>query len=112
MNHSVLDATVFGEMCELMGDALGDFIVTYLDNTPKLINKIATGLTDNNAEAIYHAAHQIKGGSGSIGAMQLASTSLAIEKIGKAGSTEGVPPLLIQLKADYALVEAELKNLL
>lgn len=112
MNNSVLDPTVFGEMRELMGDALGEFITTYLDNTPRLISKIETGLANNDAKIVYHSAHQLKGGSGSIGASQLAAISMEIEKIGKAETLEGVASLLAQLKTEYARVEAELKPLL
>ncbi|MDQ1362298.1 MAG: hypothetical protein QG652_158 [Pseudomonadota bacterium] len=112
MTNSVLDSTVFGEMRELMGDALGEFITTYLDNTPLLINKIESGLTAKDAKTVYHSAHQLKGGSGSIGANRLAAISLEIEKIGRAESVEGVAPLLSQLKAEYTRVETELKLLL
>lgn len=111
MANFVLDPTVFGEMRELMGDALGEFVATYLDNSPLLISKIESGLAKLDAEAIYHGAHQLKGGSGSIGAQKLAAVALEIEKIGKAGSTDNVVNLLAQLKAEYALVEIELKPL-
>jgi two-component system, sensor histidine kinase and response regulator len=110
MAESVLDPSIFGEMRELMGDTLVEFIHTYLGNSPQLINKIESGLAQNNAEAIYHGAHQLKGGSGSIGALKLTAISMEIEKIGKAGSTQGVSPLLNQLKSEYALLEAELKT--
>jgi HPt (histidine-containing phosphotransfer) domain-containing protein len=111
MTQSVLDPAVFGEMRELMGDVLGEFVATYLDNTLQLISKIEAGLANNAAQDIYQCAHQLKGGSGSIGAQQLAAIALEIEKIGKAGSCDGVAPLLTQLKAAYALVEAELTPL-
>lgn len=112
MTDSALDPAVFGEMRELMGDALSEFISTYLNNTPKLISKIETGLGHNNAEEIYQSAHQLKGGSGSIGAHKLAAIALEIEIIGKAKSIEGVAPLLSQLKAEYARIETELKPLM
>lgn len=110
MTDSVLDPSIFSEMRELMGDALVEFIHTYLDNSPKLIHTIESGLAQNNPDAIYHSAHQLKGGSGSIGAMKLTSLSMEIEKIGKSGSTQGISPLLNQLKSEYALLEAELKT--
>lgn len=112
MPDSVLDTNIFTVMRELMGDALSDFIHTYLDNSPQQISKIEAGVASNNPELIYHGAHQLKGGSGSIGAMKLAEISFVIEKIGKSGSVDGVMPLLTQLKSEYALLETELKNLL
>ncbi|MCW9012592.1 MAG: Hpt domain-containing protein [Gammaproteobacteria bacterium] len=104
-----LDPAVFGEMRELMDDALGEFIETYLDNSPKLITSIESALATGDAESIFHNAHQLKGGSGSIGAMQLADVAMHMEKIGKAGSTEGIAALLEQLKAEYARVADALK---
>lgn len=110
MADSALDTATFTEIRELMGDALVEFIQTYLANSPQLINKIESGLAQNNPEAIYHSAHQLKGGSGSIGAIRLSSLSLEIEKIGRSGSTQGIDTLLNQLKSEYALLESELKT--
>jgi HPt (histidine-containing phosphotransfer) domain-containing protein len=109
MTEHALDPTVFAEMRELMEDALSEFIDTYLGNSPKLIRKIEQGVTEANAELIYHNAHQLKGGSGSIGALKLAGIATDIEQIGKAGSTDGVEPLLNDLKTEYARVEQALK---
>ena len=110
MADSVLEPAIFEEMRELMGDTLSEFILTYLDNSPKLISKIESGLSENNPDSIYHGAHQLKGGSGSIGALKLAAISFEIEKISKGGSTDGVSPLLEQLKSEYILLEIELKK--
>lgn len=109
MSEHIIDPTVFGEMRELMDDSLGEFIQTYLENSPLLIEKIATGLAENNAEVIYHNAHQLKGGSGSIGAMKLAEIALGIEAIGKNGGTDGVEVLLDQLKSEFEQVKAVLE---
>jgi HPt (histidine-containing phosphotransfer) domain-containing protein len=109
MSEQALDPTIFAEMRELMEDALAEFINTYLDNSPKLIQKIGEGLQTNNAELVFHNAHQLKGGSGSIGALDLAKLSLSIEQIGKSGSIEGVADLLDELKVEFSRVEDELK---
>jgi HPt (histidine-containing phosphotransfer) domain-containing protein len=108
MSDSALNAQIFTEMRELMDDALGEFITTYLTNSPLLIQKIKKGLDDNDAEAIFHAAHQLKGGSGSIGALKLADIAVTIEKIGRGGSTQGIAELLQQLQTEYTRLEREL----
>ncbi len=109
MSKPALDPIVFAEIRDLMDDALSEFIDTYLDNSPKLIHLIDEGLQTNDAELIFHNAHQLKGGSGSIGALKLAELALGIEQIGKAGSTEGVTNLLEQLKEEFTQLESELK---
>ena len=109
MSKPALDPIIFAEMRDLMDDTLAEFIDTYLDNSPKLIHLIDKGLQTNDANLIFHNAHQLKGGSGSIGALKLAELALGIEQIGKAGSTEGVTALFEQLKEEFGRVEGELK---
>lgn len=111
MTNSALDAAIFGELRELMGETMEEFIKTYIENTPRLIDNISHALSENNTDSIYNAAHQIKGGSGSIGALGLANVAYEIEIITKSGSIDGVPTLLDQLQSEYTKVEAELKNI-
>ena len=110
MNDQVLDPAVFAEISELMDDALGEFIATYLGNSPKLIQQIDAGLSAADTDAICHSAHQLKGGSGSIGAMQLFELAQQIEKTSRSGSTDGIDTLLSDLKAEFERVEAALKQ--
>ena len=112
MTGPAIDLTVFNEIRNLMEDSMGEFIHTYLSNSPKLITGMEQGLANTDAEAIYHNAHQLKGGSGSIGAMKLADIAMEIEKIGRAGSTEGLASLLADLGAEFQRVEQELKTLI
>ena len=109
MNEQTLDPSIFGEMRNLMDDALGEFITTYLDNSPLLIGKIEQGLNAQNSTEIFHNAHQLKGGSGSIGATKLADIATSMEQIARKGSIEGVEPLLVQLKQEFEQVAEALK---
>jgi len=92
-----------------MEDALEEFVTTYLENSPLLIEKIQQGLGSQNAEDIFHAAHQLKGGSGSIGAVKLTEITKTIEQIARGGSTEGIEPLLVELTLEFELLEKALK---
>ena len=109
MSEQTIDPAVFGEMQDLMDDALGEFISTYLDNSPRLISKIAQGLSADDTELIYHSAHQLKGGSGSIGAMGLFELAQQIEKISRAGSVENLDALLQQLQTEFEQVKTALQ---
>ena len=109
MSEYTLDPSIFGEMRDLMEDALEEFINTYLENSPKLIGKMQQGLDNQNSEEVFHTAHQLKGGSGSIGAMKLADIAQNIEQIAKDGSINGIETLLAQLKQEFELVEKALK---
>ena len=110
MNNQVLDPTVFNEMRELMDDALGEFISTYLGNSPRLIDQMEQGLAASDAEAIHHSAHQLKGGSGSIGAMRLYELARQIEQMARDGGTQDIEPLLQELKTEYLRVDAALQE--
>jgi len=109
MSELTLDPSVFGEMRDLMDDALEEFVVTYLQNSPLLIEKMRQGLNEQNTEDIFHAAHQLKGGSGSIGAMKLTDITKTIEQIAHDGSVDGIEPLLTQLSQEFERLEKALK---
>jgi len=111
MSHSVIDADTFNDVRELMDDALGHFIDTFVDNSPKMIQQITDGLASGDIETVYLSAHQLKGGSGSIGALRLSDLAFQIEKTGKAGEIDKLAALVKQLREEYQLVEAELKTL-
>ena len=93
-----------------MDDSLHDFIDTYLENSPLLIDEMEQGLISNDTQAIFHSAHQLKGGSGSIGAMKLTEITLNIEQICKKDSTDGIKPLLLQLKEEFSELKKALKS--
>ena len=109
MNEQTLDASIFAEMRELMDDAMAEFITTYLNNSPLLIGKIEQALQAQNSVDIFHNAHQLKGGSGSIGATKLANIATSMEQIARNDSIDGIEPLLVQLKQEFEQVEQALK---
>lgn len=110
MNTAVIDPIVFREISELMDDSLPVFIQTYLDNTLNLLAQLTQTVLTGDKEAIFHDAHQLKGGSGSIGAMQVCNIAEQMEVIAK--GSDGVAQLselLVELKDAFVAVEAELK---
>ncbi len=111
MTIQAIDPEIFKEIHSLMDDTMAEFIKTYLDNSPQLIKNMAQGLAEHDAQPIYQNAHQLKGGSGSIGAARLAELAAQIEAICKEGSLEGVGDLMNQLNTEFGEVEDELKAL-
>jgi HPt (histidine-containing phosphotransfer) domain-containing protein len=110
MTEPVIDAVVFDEIAELMGDALGSFIETYIDNSPKLLEGMSIALPTGDIETVINNAHQLKGGSGSIGAMSVFQYAKQLEEDARAGSLDNLENVLAQLKLAYDLVEIELKT--
>jgi len=110
MTGVVIDELVFGEIADLMGDALGSFIETFLDNSPKLLAAMSAGLAGGDIDALIHNAHQLKGGSGSIGAMQVFQLAKQLEEDGRAGNIENADAVLAELLLAYEQVEVVLKT--
>lgn len=110
MNEPALDPVVFDEMRELMDDAMGTFITTYLGNSPKLISEMEQGLMSGDSNSIQHSAHQLKGGSGSIGALVLSGLAQQIEQMARDRTLDGIGPLLDRLKMEFSRVDAELRD--
>jgi len=110
MTESVLDKLVFDEIAELMGDSMGEFIETYLGNSPKLIEGIGAALPAGDTETVMHNAHQLKGGSGSIGAMHVFQYAKRLEEEGKEGQLENLTVVFTDLKSAYEQAEIELRK--
>ncbi|HED34088.1 MAG TPA: Hpt domain-containing protein [Gammaproteobacteria bacterium] len=109
MNEPVLDSLVFNEISDLMDDALGEFIGTYLDNSPRLLEKLDTALSQGDLQGVFHNAHQLKGGSGSIGAMQVFYLAKEIETQARGGSAEQLEKQVSELQLAFERVAVELR---
>jgi len=110
MTEPVIDKLVFDEIAELMGDSLGEFIETYLGNSPKLIEGMNSALPAGDTDTVIHNAHQLKGGSGSIGAMQVFQYAKRLEEEARDNNLNGLADVLANLNDAYALAEAELRS--
>lgn len=110
MTEPVIDKLVFDEIADLMGDSLGEFIETYLENSPKLIEGINTALPAGDTDTLVHNAHQLKGGSGSIGAMQVFQCAKRLEEEARDSNADELAGVLANLNDAYALAEAELRS--
>lgn len=110
MTEPVIDKLVFDEIADLMGDSLGEFIETYLGNSPKLIDGINAALPAGDIDTVIHNAHQLKGGSGSIGAMQVFQCAKRLEEEAKDSNANDLADVLSNLNDAYALAETELRS--
>ena len=75
LNHDVLDA-----LSEFIGsDPFGNYLVEFVDNTVKNIERIGMAVASNDDERVRHLAHKLKGSSGNIGALKLAWNCVQLE---------------------------------
>lgn len=109
MTDAVIDTLVFNEIADLMGDSINEFIEIYLDNSPKLLKGIGIAVPAGDLEGVISNAHQLKGGSGSIGAMQVFQYAKQLEDDARAGESGNLNSAFTHLQTAYEQVEAELK---
>jgi len=109
MTEPALDTRIFNEIADLMGDAIGSFIETYLDNSPKLLAGISKAIPEGDLDAVIHNAHQLKGGSGSMGAMQIFRLAKQLEEEAREGTEDNLAGLFGELEVAYVELEKALK---
>jgi len=82
----------------------------YLSSTPTLLQTMREAESGGDAEKLKAAAHSFKSSSANLGALKLADACLELEALGRAGSTEGAGPLLVQLEKEYRMVREALQG--
>ena len=91
-------------------EILRKVVELYLASTPTLLQTMREAESGGDAEKLKAAAHSFKSSSANLGAMRLAGVCLELETLGRAGSTEGALPLLIQAEEEYRMVRDALQG--
>ena len=109
---SVIDRTTFEELKQMSGDDfINELIDTFLEDAPKMIAEIKSGLATNNADIFRRAAHSMKSNAATFGASQLAALSKEFEMLGKENKLSETGDRLKALDEAYASVRSELTGL-
>jgi signal transduction histidine kinase/DNA-binding NarL/FixJ family response regulator len=89
-----------GFLDEMDGDreAVNEIILGFMDNLELQIEIIQKAIEEKDLVLIHREAHSIKGGSLNLGATDLASWSLALEKAAMENYSDIIPHLFIKLK--------------
>ena len=93
-----LDEQVLKDLESLSDDEQPDFlqvvIQQFLEDQTKHMTAIETAIEEKDPLALRKAAHSLKGSSFNVGARDLASRAMELEKLGAAGTLDGVEDLL------------------
>jgi len=89
-------------------DLLTRIIDAYLDDTPKLIEKIKQALHADDMFEVAKAAHTLKSSSANVGAAELSDRCKALEASARRGSVGMVRELLSDVENAYTSVESAL----
>jgi HPt (histidine-containing phosphotransfer) domain-containing protein len=89
-------------------DLLTRIIDAYLDDTPKLIEKIKQALDADDMFEVAKAAHTLKSSSANVGAAELSDRCKQLEASARRGSVGMVRELLSDVENAYTSVESAL----
>ena len=117
----VIDVEVLDELERSVGDDrqfVRELVETYLDDTPKLIANIRSGIADGDVERTNRAAHTLKSNSASVGAMGLSAMARELETMTSMATTVAddiaepeVGTLADVISAEFEEVRDELNRL-
>lgn len=93
-----VDTENLSQLKTLIGEDLKDILQTFLEIAPETLNGIKVAIIEEDANALRHQAHTLKGSSANIGATTLPALCLALENNGKEGITQGQEILLKQVE--------------
>lgn len=68
---------------------------------PPLLEAVRQAAAAGDAQRLSRAAHGVKGCAANLGANRLAALSATLEKSGRAGTTEGIAPLLNEIEQEF-----------
>jgi TMAO reductase system sensor TorS len=106
-----IDIEQFEEMRTISGDDFDALLNQFHTSVRESIDALHAAVAANDASALKRTAHKLKGTAGALGATQLASCCLELEKMGQEGRVEGALEKISALTASYIKVRARFEQL-
>jgi histidine phosphotransfer protein HptB len=107
-----IDKAATDQLKELFGGVfVNDLIDVFLQEAPKMLGELQTGLATSDADQFHRAAHSLKSNAATFGANNLAEMAKALEQLGREKKLAEVGSLLTELEAEYAGVASQLLGL-
>ena len=105
---SPLAQAAWRELCEI-GSAehralVESLLKLFRAEVPPLLEAVRQAAAAGDTQRLGRAAHGVKGCAANLGANRLAALSATLEKSGRAGTTEGVAPLLAEIEQEFQRV--------
>lgn len=110
----IIDQAVFSNLLDSMGgdvDFLWELVEAYIVSTPELFTTIQQALDSGDPPALQRAAHSLKTGSASFGALSFAAQCKELEDVGKSGHLEGARQKFTAIQGGYQEVVEALRVL-
>ena len=108
----IIDQSTFAGLLDSLGgdvDFLNELVDAYLASSPELISSMQQAIATGDAPALQRAAHSLKTGSASFGALAFAARCKELEELAKTGALDGADPKVAALEAGYDQVATALQ---
>ncbi|MFL5494134.1 MAG: Hpt domain-containing protein [Gemmatimonadales bacterium] len=110
----VLDETALATLRGLQEPGQPDFLLeittVFLADTGRRIRELEAAIARADAIAVHRAAHAIKGGAWTIGAMRLGQACAALEKDGAAGRLDDAWLWVGRIAVEFELVSTAIRS--
>ena len=115
MKAPLLDPSVLSALKDLAGpeeaqEFLDELIDVFSNDVSKDLIKLEDALRCDDGEQIMHLAHRLKGYSANLGARTMYELCKSLEDLSRKGGLRLAPPLLEDLKRNFALVSEKLSS--
>jgi len=108
----IIDQAAFARFLDSLGgdvDFLSELVEAYLASSPELFASMRQAITTGEGPVLQRAAHSLKTGSASFGALAFAAHCKEVEDMGRTGALEHAGEKVSALEAAYAEVAAALQ---
>ncbi len=112
-NPETIDRGTFDRFFDSLGrdvEFLNEVVEEFLTSSPGLFDSMQQAIAAGEAPALQRAAHSLKTGSATFGALLFSAQCKELEYTGKSGVLDDAELKLNSLKAAYAEVAAALKS--
>ena len=105
-----VDRAVLADLRQLdaTGELLTTLITLFLDETPRLQERMQASLCRTDATALAEAAHTLKGSSGNLGATHMRQLCGELQTLGRANDLTTAGDRLVRLDEEFTLVRTAL----
>jgi diguanylate cyclase (GGDEF)-like protein len=100
-----VDRDTLAKLREILGDALGEAIQPFLEDTPRSLADLEHALRDGDAETARQRVHAIRGSAGNLGAVHLASLARQMEDRILDGALAVAAAGMARLRQEYDAVQ-------
>ena len=108
----VIDGRRVAQLLELQDERkptlFADVVELFFADSPQHLDKLDAALTAGDAERLANQAHRYLSSIENLGARRMRACCMELERIGRAGGTDGARAALDSLRAEYQVAQTEL----